>query len=49
MKTQHYVSSKTADGSSIEITFEKGAVTLLVGDQVADEEGEEQDDEQEDE
>lgn len=43
MKTQHYVSSKTADGCSIEISFEKGAVTLLVGDQVADEEEEDED------
>jgi len=42
MQTQHEVSKKTADGRSIEITFEKGSVTLRIGDKVPDSEDDEE-------
>ena len=40
MEIQHEISRKTATGSSIELTFQKGAVTLKVGDEVSDDDSE---------
>ena len=40
METQHEISRKTTNGSSIELTFQKGSVTLKVGDEVSDDDNE---------